>query len=55
MKMSYLKSVILGSTLVAGLAFAAHADALKPLNSDVEADRMDWSQLDAKFGALPKV
>ena len=29
----------------------AHAD-LAPLNSDAEADRMDWSELDAKFGPL---
>ncbi len=49
------KSVMLGASLAAALAASARADALKPLNSDSEADRMDWSQLDAKFGALPKM
>ena len=47
----------LKTTLVAG-AFAlsfgmAQAQDLAPLNSDSEPDRMDWSELDAKFGALP--
>lgn len=31
----------------------AHAQDLAPLNSDSEPDRMDWSELEAKFGALP--
>lgn len=31
----------------------AHAQDLAPLNSDAEPDRMDWSELEAKFGALP--
>ena len=31
----------------------AQAQDLAPLNSDSEPDRMDWSELDAKFGALP--
>jgi ribose transport system substrate-binding protein len=30
---------------------AAYAE-LAPLNSDAEADRMDWSELEAQFGAL---
>src|SRR3989338_9869839 len=47
----------LKSTLVVG-AFAlslgmAQAQDLAPLNSDSEPDRMDWSELDAKFGTLP--
>lgn len=33
----------------------AGAKDLAPLNSDVEPDRMDWSQLEAKFGAFPAV
>ncbi len=33
---------------------AAQAQDLAPLNSDSEADRMDWSELEAKFGALPE-
>lgn len=28
---------------------------LAPLNSDTEKDRIDWSQLEAKFGAFPKL
>ena len=46
-------------TLAAGLlavgAISATAANLAPLNSDTEASRMDWSQLEAKFGAIPKV
>jgi ribose transport system substrate-binding protein len=33
----------------------ATAQELKPLNSDSEPDRVDWSQLEAKFGAMPAV
>ena len=33
----------------------ASAQDLAPLNSDVEPDRMDWSELEAKFGAFPTV
>ncbi len=45
-------------TLIAGCAFAllgsyAHAQDLAPLNSDTEKDRIDWSQLESKFGAVP--
>lgn len=48
----YLK----GAFALAALALTvglAQAQELAPLNSDSEADRMDWSELDAKFGALP--
>ena len=31
----------------------AQAQDLAPLNSDSEPDRMDWSELEATFGALP--
>ena len=34
---------------------AAQAQDLSPLNSDSEPDRMDWSELEAKFGAFPAV
>jgi len=37
-----------GTLLASSLAYAAYAGDMKPLNSDSEADRMDWSQLDAK-------
>lgn len=46
----------LKGALAAGvLAFSIHAAYadLAPLNSDSEPDRMDWSQLGAKFGPLP--
>jgi ribose transport system substrate-binding protein len=44
------------ATLSAGLlAGIATAQDLKPLNSDSEPDRMDWSDLEAKLGALPKL
>ncbi len=35
------------------LAAGALAQDLPPLNSDTEADRMDWSELEATFGAMP--
>jgi len=45
--------------LLAGvMALAASqlvAQELKPLNSDSEPDRIDWSQLAAKFGPFPKM
>lgn len=34
---------------------AASAQDLSPLNSDSEPDRMDWSELEAKFGPFPAV
>ncbi|WP_299968861.1 substrate-binding domain-containing protein [uncultured Roseobacter sp.] len=34
---------------------AAQAQDLAPLNSDSEPDRMDWSELEEKFGAFPEV
>lgn len=39
-----------GFALMAGLA---HAQGLAPLNSDTEKDRIDWSQLQSKFGDVP--
>jgi ribose transport system substrate-binding protein len=50
----------IASTVAAGLAAAMWANAsfaqeLAPLNSDTEKDRIDWSQLEAKFGAMPKL
>jgi len=49
------RSTLIGVSIAALLTSAARAEALKPLNSDSEPDRIDWSQLDAKFGPLPKV
>ncbi|WVT78106.1 substrate-binding domain-containing protein (plasmid) [Sinorhizobium chiapasense] len=47
-------------SLVAGCAFAlvaglAHGQDLAPLNSDTEKDRIDWSELETKLGAFPKL
>ena len=55
-----MRSVLLGGAVLLSLSLslslsAAHAQDLKPLNSDNEPDRMDWSQLDAKLGAFPKL
>lgn len=49
----HLKTALTASVFALGLGMA-HAQELAPLNSDSEPDRMDWSQLEAKFGALPK-
>lgn len=42
----------MAATLFANISFAQE---LAPLNSDTEKDRIDWSQLEAKFGPLPKL
>ena len=55
MKTNLFKGGLLGAAFSATLSFSASAQALKPLSSDSEPDRMDWSQLDAKFGAMPKM
>lgn len=55
MKSSFLKSALLGAVVGIALSASVFAGDLKPLNSDVEPDRMDWSQLDAKFGPMPKI
>jgi ribose transport system substrate-binding protein len=49
-----IRTIMIAAATV-GLSLAAAADTLKPLDSDREADRIDWSQLDAKFGPAPKV
>ncbi|MBA1347368.1 substrate-binding domain-containing protein [Rhizobium sp. WYCCWR 11152] len=45
-------AVAFAATLCAGITTAQE---LKPLNSDSEPDRMDWSALEAKLGAMPKL
>jgi ribose transport system substrate-binding protein len=55
MKHFSLKSVVLGAVCAVALSATVWAADMKPLNSDVEPDRMDWSQLEAKFGPMPKV
>lgn len=47
-----VKSILAGCALALTVGLA-HAQDLAPLNSDTEADRIDWSQLQAKFGDVP--
>lgn len=49
-----LKLSLAASVLALGLN-AVHAQELSPLNSDSEPNRMDWTELDARFGAFPDV
>ena len=49
-----MKSLLLSSVMFLAIA-VAQAQELKPLNSDTEPDRIDWSQLTAKFGPFPKM
>ena len=49
---SVLKATLAASMLALALS-GAYAQELAPLNSDSEPDRIDWSQLEATFGALP--
>ena len=53
MNMSITK--ILAASALALTVGSAQAEDLSPLNSDSEPDRMDWSELEAKFGAFPSV
>ncbi|PSK80551.1 monosaccharide ABC transporter substrate-binding protein (CUT2 family) [Limimaricola soesokkakensis] len=47
-----LKTLLMAGTVL-GMANVAMAQDLAPLNSDEEPDRMEWSELDARFGELP--
>ena len=47
-----LKGALAVSAFALSIGFAQAQD-LAPLNSDAEPDRMDWSELDARFGPLP--
>jgi ABC-type sugar transport system substrate-binding protein len=48
-----MKSLLLSSVMFLAIT-ATQAQDLKSLNSDTEPDRIDWSQLTAKFGPFPK-
>ena len=51
-----MQHILKGGLAAAALALTVgmvQAQDLAPLNSDAEPDRMDWSELDAKFGPLP--
>lgn len=50
--MKKLLLTVIASSLISVGVYAAE---LKPLQSDSEPDRTDWSQLDSKYGALGKV
>lgn len=54
MRVSTWQYKLVLAAAVFGLSAGARAQTLKPLDSDRESDRMDWSQLNAKFGPLPK-
>ncbi|EUB99416.1 Periplasmic binding protein domain containing protein [Rhizobium sp. CF080] len=51
----FLRTTISTSLATALFFGTAFAQALAPLNSDTEKDRIDWSQVEAKFGPLPKL
>ncbi len=50
--MKKLLLTVLASSLISAGVYAAE---LTPLQSDSEPDRTDWTQLDAKYGPMPKV
>ncbi|UVK56518.1 substrate-binding domain-containing protein [Mesorhizobium sp. AR02] len=52
--MKFLLAAATATLMALAIAPAYSAD-LAPLNSDTEKDRIDWSQLEAKFGAFPKL
>ncbi|OAM76948.1 substrate-binding domain-containing protein [Devosia elaeis] len=45
--------ISIAAALIATSLGGAFAQGLAPLNSDTEADRLDWSELDSTLGALP--
>ena len=49
-----MKTLLLSGAMLFAVS-AVQAQNLKLLNSDSEPDRIDWSQLTAKFGAFPKM
>lgn len=49
-----LSLITAASVLALGVS-STFAQDLTPLNSDVEPDRMDWSELEKDFGAFPAV
>src|SRR3954447_26159971 len=49
---SWIKTLVVGCAFVV-MAGAAHAQTPGPLNSDTETHRVNWSELQAKFGPVP--
>ncbi|MDH2926073.1 substrate-binding domain-containing protein [Lonepinella koalarum] len=50
----FLKTMLISTALSAVIGSSAYAN-LAPLNSDTEQDRVNWTELDAKFGAFPAI
>lgn len=53
MKSNFQRLALVGA--FCATASIVSAQDLAPLNSDSEPDRMDWSELESKFGAFPEV
>lgn len=51
--MTHTLRALLLASVVSGVAGLARAQELAPLNSDTEPDRIDWSELEARFGPMP--
>lgn len=49
-----MKRLLLSAVVSAWLCSSVQAAELAPLKSDSEPDRTDWSQLDTRYGPLPK-
>ena len=49
-----MRRLLMTTAALSLMAATAMAQDLKPLDSDREADRIDWSQVPAKFGPAPK-
>lgn len=49
-----MKRLLLSAVVSAWLCTTAQATELSPLKSDSEPDRTDWSQLDTRYGPMPK-
>ncbi|KAB7895304.1 substrate-binding domain-containing protein [Rouxiella sp. S1S-2] len=49
-----MKKLLLMAIASALLSTSVYAAELPPLQSDTEQDRTDWTQLDAKYGPMPK-
>jgi len=53
--MRTILTTTLASSVLLALSAGTNAVDLAPLNSDSEPDRMDWTELESRFGALPDV
>lgn len=51
--MTFRITTLVASCALALMAGLAQAQDLPPLNSDTETDRIDWSELQSKFGDVP--